>query len=392
MGREHGGNLSYWNMLEFHEGVAPRQVSEYTLYTDSRIIGEYDSPTCPYRFINMIPFHHGPGQIQEAITLRISWVVSGERKFDVGTNTTSYHGGWATDELAALSSLRLGVRLKAGGEARIFGAYSEDPLGTPIASRKSKPDIFIRDKYLVLPSVFKEANLESLKAIASLKVVSETQFTALVRAARQFQNALWIAESEPELAWLMLVSALETAADEWASSMPTRASAEDMLREIKPEFSNRILEIGGSEVHEIVAGELARNLQATKKFLGFSVEFLPQPPSERPPAYAQIDWKKKSVKKMLNKIYGYRSSALHAGVPFPAPLCAPPSIAEGSETYKYAEVGLLALAAHTLGASWRADDLPVSMNTFCYLVRGILNNWWDRITSSDSVTNAAFDA
>jgi hypothetical protein len=174
--------------------------------------------------------------------------------------------------------------------------------------------------------------------------------------------------------------------------MPTRASAEDMLREIKPEFSNRILEIGGSEVHEIVADELARNLQATKKFLGFSVEFLPQPPPERPPAYAQIDWKKKSVKKMLNKIYGYRSSALHAGVPFPAPLCDPPNIAEGSESCKYAEVGLLALAAHTLGASWEADDLPVSMNTFCYLVRGILNNWWDRITSSDPVTNAVSDA
>jgi hypothetical protein len=389
MGREHGGNLSYWNMVEFRAGMIATQISEYTLYTDSRIIGEYDCPTCPYRFMNMIPLYNEPGEIQEAITLRVSWVVSGEREFGVTTNITSYHGGWATDELAALASLRLGIRLKAGGETRIFGAYSEDPLGTPIASRKGKPDVFMREKRLIIPSVYKDANLESLKAIETLKGVSEAQFTALVRSARQFQNAIWIAESEPELAWLMLVSAIETAADEWVSSFSTRATPEEILREVKPEFSHQILESGGQEVHKIVANELARNLQATKKFLAFSIDFLPQPPQERPPEHAQIAWEKKSIKKILNKIYDYRSSALHAGIPIPAPLCSTPWIVEMDKPY--AEVGTLGLAAHTLGASWKADDLPISLNTFCYLVRGILINWWDSITAVDLSAIADFD-
>jgi hypothetical protein len=366
-------------MREFHPGAVPSQISEYSLYTDSRLIGEWSSPNSPHRFINLIPFPHEAGKIQEAVTLRISWVVDGKREFSKSTDTTSYHGGWATDELAALASLRLGIRLMAGGETRIFGAYSNDPLGTPISSRKGKPDIFIRENRLILPSAFQESDLQSLEAIDSLRNVSESQFIALVRSARQFQNAIWIAESEPELAWLILVSAIETAACEWASSLPERSSAVDTLRHVKPDFSRQLLESGGEETVEIVANQFADTLQATKKFLNFCMEFLPEPPEKRPAAHAQIPWDRKGVKKILDKIYAYRSFALHAGVPFPSPLCKPPELLELSEGNKYVEVGTLALAVHTLGASWRANDLPISMNTFSVLVKGILNRWWDAI-------------
>ena len=387
MGREHGGNLSYWNMREFREGMAAGQISEYTLYGDSRIIGEYCCPRSPYRFINLVPFHHEPGEIREAITLRISWVVNAERKFGTSTDWKSYHGGWATDELAALASLRLGVRLKAGGETRTFGAYSEDPLGTPIASRKGKPDVLLRNQRLVLPSVFEESNLVSLRAIEPLRNISESQFTALVRSARQFQNAIWIAESEPELAWLLLVSAIETAANEWSSSLDTNTSPQDMLLEIKPEFSKQIIESGGVKTHAIVANELTRTLRATKKFLDFCIEFLPQPPNQRPPVHAQIDWNKSHLKKVLNKIYQYRSLALHEGIPFPAPLCTAPDRIEEDGRVSHAEIGTLALAVHTLGASWRSNDLPISMNAFCHLVQGTLNNWWDKIGEDSAASN-----
>lgn len=384
MGCEHGGNLSYWNMREFHEGIVVRQISEYILYTDSRLTGESACPTSPYKFINMIPLRHEPGFIQEAIVLRIAWVIDGKREFPIRTDTTTYHGGWANDELAALASLRLGVRLKAGGVTRIFGAYSEDPLGTPKASKDSKPDVFLRDKILVLPSVFRVSNLESLKGINALRNVSESQFTALVRSARQFQNAIWIAESEPELAWLMLVSAIETAANEWASSLPSRTTAIDTLREIRPEFSQRLMEHGGTEALAIVADEIAHTLQATKKFRDFCIEFLPPPPHERPAENLQINWGKRALKKALDKIYNYRSLALHAGIPFPSPLCTAPDQIEEGEKVTYAEIGTLGLAVHMLGASWKADDLPMSMNTFCNLVSGILNKWWDTLCAENT--------
>ncbi|MFZ0406756.1 MAG: hypothetical protein WAM11_01405 [Cyanobium sp.] len=154
----------------------------------------------------------------------------------------------------------------------------------------------------------------------------------MVRSARQFQNAILIAESEPELAWPTLILAIETAANEWVSSWPMGASREEIFRELKLEFSHRILERGGREVDQIVvaqvAHELARNLQATKKFLTFSIELLPLPHQERPPEHAQIDWEKKITKKILNKIHDYRASALHAGIPFPAPLGTTPWIVE----------------------------------------------------------------
>ena len=382
MAREHGGSLSYWNMREFYAGSEPIQTSEYCLYTDSHVIGEWSSPSSPHKFINLIPFRHEAGRIQEAVTLRITWVVDGKRKFPQSTDNTSYHGGWATDELAALASLRLGIRLKAGGETRIFGSYSSDPLGTPISSGKGKPEIFIRGNRLILPSVFQQSNLKSLDAIDSLRTVSERQFIALVRAARQFQNAIWIAESEPELAWLIFVSAIETAACEWASSLPERTSAVDTLRHVKSEFSRQLLESGGEKAVEIVAHQFADTLQATKKFLDFCIEFMPEPPEDRPAAHVQIPWDRKGIKKILNKIYNFSSCALHAGVPFPSPLCKPPELVERSEGSGYAEVGTGALAVHAHGASWTAADLPISINTFCVLVKGILNKWWDTIIAA----------
>lgn len=61
---------------------------------------------------------------------------------------------------------------------------------------------------------------------------------------------------------------------------------------------------------------------------------------------------------------------------FPAPLCHP---AEQSRLEDgLAEKGCLSLAAHTLGGSWKSEDLPISMNTFSYFINGVLNNWWNR--------------
>jgi hypothetical protein len=66
-------------------------------------------------------------------------------------------------------------------------------------------------------------------------------------------------------------------------------------------------------------------------------------------------------------------------------MCAAPDRIEEEGKVTYAEIGTLGLAAHTLGASWRADDLPMSMNTFCNLVRDILNKWWDAITAENTL-------
>ena len=366
--------LSYWNMIEFDKYKQANQISEFPLFSDSHITGEISDDTGPYQFLNLISHVNEPGVINESIMLRLAWFIDGQGTYGVKTDYSKYHGGWATDEIAALASLRLGIRLKAGEEVRLFGSYSTDPLGTPRASCKKRPEIFFRERKPILPGVVKTINIECLKDIQILKNVTSSQFTALVRAARQYQDAIWMAESEPELAWLMLVSAIETAANEW--SMQDLSPIEKM-RESKPELSELIVLRGGEELLEAIAEDIAPTLGATNKFIKFCLEFLPAPPEDRPAEFARVTWSKKGFKSILNKVYKYRSIALHAGTPFPAPLCRPPE--QFSAAGSLAEKGCLSLAVHTLGASWKSDDLPISMNTFSYFVNGVLNNWWNEI-------------
>ena len=57
--------------------------------------------------------------------------------------------------------------------------------------------------------------------------------SALVRSARLYQDALWIATPIHTFGWLMLVSAVETAANAWRSSM---GSPLDSLRDTRPDL------------------------------------------------------------------------------------------------------------------------------------------------------------
>jgi len=86
------------------------------------------------------------------------------------------------------------------------------------------------------------------------------------------------------------------------------------------------------------------------------------------------------MKKTLSKIYGYRSRALHDGKPFPAPMCLPP-FKEDPSWAAHAEKPI-GLATSTLGATWLADDVPILLNTFEYIVRGCLLKWWKSLYSA----------
>jgi hypothetical protein len=66
-------------------------------------------------------------------------------------------------------------------------------------------------------------------------------------------------------------------------------------------------------------------------------------------------------------------------MPFPSPMCSSPeNTMDGLLSEKACTFGL---AVHTRGASWKAEDLPINMNTFNYFVNGVLNNWWSSLIS-----------
>jgi hypothetical protein len=80
--------------------------------------------------------------------------------------------------------------------------------------------------------------------------------------------------------------------------------------------------------------------------------FQPDPPEQRPPPYAQVDWPK--MHKHLSQVYGYRSKALHSGTPFPDPMCSAPL----KDTDSCPEERPSYISAGAAGAVWQAKDLP----------------------------------
>jgi hypothetical protein len=193
--------------------------------------------------------------------------------------------------------------------------------------------------------------------------------TFLVRAARLYRDGILIAETEPELAWLLLVSALEVA----AVQQQVQSDPAEILREAKPDLV-AILDASDPSLTNEVAKALARELKATGRFLGFMQRFLPSPPVARPPHdWTRIDWTWPTMKKSLSKIYKYRSVALHEGIPFPPPMCDPPM---NERDWPAPAEGLPGISSASTGGVWKSDDLPMSLHTFEYIARCSLQSWW----------------
>tara|TARA_R110002020_G_scaffold114135_1_gene262493 strand:- start:6466 stop:7599 length:1134 start_codon:yes stop_codon:yes gene_type:complete len=366
-----GGIQSYWNLhLSKKNDLKPYSIFEVPLFTDSHITGEFRAEPVPYSVLNLVPWHRNSGEIVEAMMLRIEWFLTTDRSYELDTDNSSYHGGWAPDEIAALMSLMLGIRLKAGGVVREYGGYNADPLGTPRAPDKVAPSFASRITRPIVPTAIKTVNITNAFPFGNLHKLNEEYYVALIRSARMYQDALWMVESEPELAWLMAISALETAANYWDKTIYLPS---EKLKASKPDLYNELNAQGGKELCNLVAQHMEKSLGATNKFIKFCLKYMPEAPNDRPKEWAQIKWSKTNFKKILTQLYDYRSSALHGGVPFPAPLCRPPDQTE--KDMPPTEKGMLGLASHSLGATWSSKDLPISANTFFEFTHGVLCNW-----------------
>ena len=361
------------NWIARNDGLERYGIYEFPLYTDARMTGQIQRADWPYAFLNTVPIRDEPGYVQAPLILRVdAHIAQSERPDFSKTDVSLYHGGLMTDEIAALASLCIGVRIRAGGESRRFDGMEQDPLGRPVAwDRRPIPRLDLDKDRLVLPDIVGAHSLDELKRLEWLLQISAAQSVALVRAARLYQDALWIAESEPALAWLMFVSALETAANQWQAASGT---AIERLAYTKPDLVKILEAAGGDTLVKDVADQIEQSLGATRKFVEFSLQFLPSPPSVRPSEAFQIPWDSASMKKVLRLIYGYRSKALHGGTPFPAPMC--DHAFRISATEGFAERGTVGLAASTRGGVWLAKDVPISLHTFHHIVREALLGWW----------------
>jgi hypothetical protein len=368
---EHGP-LVYENWIAAGKGLPKLSTYEYPLFTEAHIVGGHILEGYgPYQFINTIAF---PGMRY----FRPSIVVREEHHLEYNlpamdkTSDEQYHGGGLADEIAALISLCLGIRIKAGDANRVFEALDSDPKGLPVAHRSFKPDPILPEvpRRPILPRLLGTHHLQNISYIANLPKISAQDALALIRAARLYQEAVWIAESTPELSWLMLVSALETAANRWRATIETPL---ERLQASRPELETILKEKGGRDFVLLVAEQIAPYMGSTKKFVDFVIEFLPAPPDQRPPKPFQHTWTKKAMKQSMQKIYSYRSRALHGGRPFPFPMCLPPEYGDQLEEIP------LGIAVSGMGGVWIAKDTPMLLHTFEYITRNILLKWWNSV-------------
>jgi hypothetical protein len=291
------------------------------------------------------------------------------------TDESRYHGGEIWDELGALLSLVMGVRVKPSSETRRFRA-EDDRYGSPRAEwLESVPQLLVRGGRPRIPSAAGPGTLAAIEALADLPTRSLEDCVALIRAARAYQEGLWLSDSDPQLAWLLLVSSIETAAGRWHT---TDISDTDLLRAQKPALAGRLQDTWGDEAVEFVAGEFAKTMRATWRFTEFLLAFRPDPPKNRASS-SLLDWSEASLRRVFQRVYNYRSRALHGGTPFPTPMCHAPFRHEDWDGYAEVPTGL---ASAERGGVWLRKDTPILLWTFEYVARNAVLNWWSRTRAS----------
>ena len=369
----------YVNWLSFNRGDAWLGTQEFPLFTDAHIVGE--GAYGPYALLNPVAPYE-PGSVRPGIILRASWHRQYPRPNWQRTDSDFYHGGSPIEEIAAILSLVLGTRLRAGWNSRDFDPGG-NPKGRPTELwRRSSPMPHFRfgREGPVVPSATQlDRQIAELAIINTVPSLSPAEAICLIRAARLYQDSLWLADSETSLAWVMLVSALETAANQWKRD---RDPPVERLKASRPELYEYLYGLS-AEAPVRVAEQIVDSLGSAKKFVDFVKEFLPPAPPLRPPGY-QFSWEISDITRALRLIYRYRSKALHDGTPFPAPMCdSPRRLAQDWQAWTERPTGL---AASMLGSVWLAEDTPILFHTFEYIARNALLRWWQQVMDSKAVT------
>ena len=358
------GPLAWQNWHEWKEGVE-HSLSEYPLFTDAHVVSQVNERVGPYLIFNAEPMR---ARLKAAaLYVRLDSHLLDQMPDLSVTNTENWHGGWIVDEVAALLSLATGIRLKAGRMSRRFD--QGDARGRPVSCYPVQDSALSLPKRAgkpILPRLAKESIKLDVSLLKLLPQLSAEDATAVIRAARLYQDGVWISETEPHLSWLMLVGALEVAAVH--ESVNGEVDVVESFRLLAPSLSESIVSEGGDALLRMIADWAAEYTRSLRRFINFTLQYLPDPPEERPSSWIhQVSWDTSQMKKALNKVYSHRSRALHSGIRFPYFMCI---------THHFRDfIAERSPGGGTRSATWVADDVPMNLHTFEYIARHTLLNW-----------------
>ena len=204
-----------------------------------------------------------------------------------------------------------------------------------------------------------------LDLLGAYPFASVKQARALVRAARSYQEAIWIADSDPRQAWLRLVTAVEVVA-----ALQPKLPAPERLRAVYPEMADKILRCGSPELVDWFTKKIADREGAQARFLDFLKRFQAPPPPRRPKSPERQNWRE--LHQQLRNIYQVRSDDLHKGSPIPKVMCQSPYVSPRG------------IAPEVTYSTPSAREGRLRLHVFEYIVRYALLAWWRSIRDAPS--------
>ena len=357
---------SWANWRAHRDGVPYKCGEERLLYSDAEVRGSLDE-LGPYMVQNLCGGSRPDDEAaRPVVALRVAFHTNANpEREDLA------HGASMGDEIAALLALILRIRLRAGDRTRTFKSPSE-PGEARFESAVERPYLLPGHWSPVIAVRDKRVDLDdALPLLRTFPLLEREDASALVSAARLYQDALWFSEREPRQSWLRFVSAAEAIAT--LAYRKTKFDDEGVMRELWPDVAAALDAAGeNAELRATVAARVAQLAGSTMKFRRLFAEHLAAPPSVRPRDNC-LEWSVDALAPMLTTVYDLRSSDLHAGRAFPKFLCmAPPpegdTFAEVLDEYEREDVaGEIKVPAR---------EVPMRLHVFEYLVHGAILGWW----------------
>lgn len=207
-----------------------------------------------------------------------------------------YHGGGIADELISLISLALGRWMELGSSVRF----------------NNQPQRETTDKSaLSLPFRENQVNLgDASEFLELLSKMPEPQHQSFILAARLYHLSISLIESQPDIAYINLVSCIE--------SLLSDTIVESKIESFDSKLASLITQISDLKLREEIENRILKREKFIKRrFIKFmtvySKDFWQ---SENRPEFGRIE--ENDFPRLLGLIYDARSSFLHTGKPFPA--------------------------------------------------------------------------
>lgn len=392
------GSLT-WNGFRSYEREAPElYTTEVRLFSDEYVLAVEGAEVHlgPYELVPVDGLRQ-PNILHATMpfcALRVPQYAS--EKVEKGILRSADNSSTVQSEIAALISLKFGIRVQTGPVERYFNLTSTNPKGVASGHTEDQMPKIVRRTSGIISGASKQIQFSDLQSISVFAKLRASQSTALIKSALLYQRAYWLSEENPQISWLLFTSSLEAAANFFMNSVGDENDEFKEIKNICPELYG-FLEKSTNE--NLLSGELLRNImeeissksRVRRNLLKFCLRYKPLPPKGRP-AYSLIDYDDNNYRKVIDQIYQLRSRALHDGKAFPSPICSPPQYdrkfghseeGAGGKAYPLERPDLKSLEERKI-THWKEKHLPMHLHTYHYIVQQTLMNWWKDMENSNN--------